>query len=364
MNLQSNVGKDRSVNAVWGLIEQDRQGMLANLPFYNRYWTFQAGLRTRRTIAQMQRQGQMDALFFHTQVMAVLATNWVKRIPSIISLDATPLQYDELGKFYDHERGPKWAEEIKWRLNRNCFYHAHHLVTWSAWAKQGLVDAYEVPADKITIIPPGINIHEWATSQPRRTGTGPVKILFVGGNLKRKGGADLIAAFRTLRAELTNRSGAAGEEPPLEIELHMVTHSALVAEPGVFHYEDMEPNSPALRHLFHECDIFCLPTYGDCLPISLVEASAAGLPCITTHVGGTAEIIEDQKNGFLLQPGDQEALTTHLRCLITNQQLRLQQGREAYARVCRRFDAEQNTVQVLELLKRAHEASGNKKKRE
>ena len=47
LNLQSNVGKDRSVNAVWGLIEQDRQGMLANLPFYNRYWTFQAGLRRR-----------------------------------------------------------------------------------------------------------------------------------------------------------------------------------------------------------------------------------------------------------------------------------------------------------------------------
>ncbi len=354
INLQSTVSKDTSVHAVWQMMEQHQWGLSARLPLYNRYWTVQAGLRARYHIAQIQRKTPLDALFFHTQVMAVLATNWVKRIPSVISLDATPLQYDELGEFYAHQRGPTWLEDQKWRMNRTCFYHARHLVTWSNWAKQGLVNDYEVPAEKITVIPPGISLNEWQRPTARQAHDGPIKILFVGGNLKRKGGDDLLEAFQKLRQEL--QDGATTQQQrstAKQIELHLVTRDDLPAQPGVYLYQTMEPNTPALRALVHDCDIFCLPTYGDCLPIALVEASAAGLPCITTTVGGTTEIVEDGQTGFLTQVGDTAALVDRLRCLITNVDLRLQLGEQAAATVQRRFNAEKNTIQLLDLLKKA-----------
>jgi len=355
LNLQSTVSKDRAVHAIWQMMEQHQQGLSTRLPLYNRYWTLQAGLRARYHIAKIQRQTPLDALFFHTQVMAVLATNWVKRIPSVISLDATPLQYDELGEFYAHERGPSWLEDQKWRMNRSCFYHARHLVTWSKWAKEGLVDAYEVPAEKVTVVPPGINFCEWQRPTERQAHDGPVKVLFIGGNLKRKGGDDLLCAFQKLRQELReNRVNSAEhglvDEP---LELHLVTRDTLPEQPGVHLYQEMEPNSPALKALVHDCDIFCLPTYGDCLPIALVEASAAGLPCITTDVGGTAEIVLDGETGFLIQVGDSAALVDRLRSLITNVDLRLRLGAQAANMVQRRFNAERNTVQLLDLLKRA-----------
>lgn len=353
LNLQSTVSKDRSVHAVWQMMEQHQGGLSARLPFYNRSWTVQAGLRARYHIARMQRQRPLDGLFFHTQVMAVLATNWVKRIPSVISLDATPLQYDALGEFYAHERGPSWLEEQKWRMNRTCFYHARHLVTWSNWAKQGLVGEYEVPAEKITVIPPGIDLSAWQRPEPRQPHNGPIKILFVGGNLRRKGGNDLLAVFQQLRQELQEKAASQQQLGASEqIELHLVTRDDLPAQPGLYLYQEMEPNSPALKALVHECDIFCLPTYGDCLPIALVEASAAGLPCITTTVGGTAEIVEDGQTGFLINVGEKDTLVDRLRCLISDVDLRLRLGAQAATTVQRRFDAEQNTLQLLDLLKK------------
>lgn len=367
LNLQAHIHKAAEVQARWGLIEHQTSGLLAHIPFLTRNWTLEAGVLVRRALAQMAQHGPLDALFFHTQVMAVLASKWLKRIPSIISLDATPLQYDGLGKVYNHQRDWSWIEEQKWRLNRNCFHQARALVTWSSWAKASLVADYDVPAAKVTVIPPGIQVQAWQRPQPRRQQEQPVKILFVGGDLERKGGLDLIEAFRHLYDEFIEAgkgSTRSGHTQPA-LELHLVTKDQLpatvlradgeIAQPGLYHHQGLTPNSEGLKALFHSCDIFCLPTHGDCLPLALVEASAAGLPSITTEVGGTAEVVEEGRNGFLIPIGDRQALVERLRLLIANPQLRLQQGDEASTIAMTRFDAEQTTGHLLTLLKAATE---------
>ncbi len=351
-NLRTNVPSDHTVEALWAEIPFEVEGLAARLPLYRSNWTVRAGLRARRAVAQMRReQGEIDALFFHTQVPAVLATNWVRRIPSIVSLDATPRQYDELGQFYQHEQGPAWLENIKWRLNRRCFHHAQHLVTWSRWAKQGLVDDYGVAPDKITVISPGVNVTAWTRPTPRTEAAHkagePVKILFVGGDLERKGGLLLLEAFRALRDEQPAR---------VPVELHLVTRDGMEAEPGLFVYNDMQPNSEPLKQLFHTCDIFCLPTYGDCLAMVLSEASAAEMPLITTKVGGLPEIAHHEETGLLVPTGSVPALLDALRRLLANPIERVEMGQRARALVQREFDAEQNTVKLLTLLKQVADA--------
>ncbi len=346
-NLRTNVPSDHTVEALWAEIPFEVEGLAARLPLYRSNWTVRAGLRARRAVAQMRReQGKIDALFFHTQVPAVLATNWVRRIPSIVSLDATPRQYDELGQFYQHEQGPAWLEDVKWRLNRRCFDHAQHLVTWSRWAKQGLVDDYDIEPDKITVISPGVNVTAWTRPTPRtdaaRKAGEPVKILFVGGDLERKGGLLLLEAFRALRSE---------QPAHAPVELHLVTRDGVEAEPGLFVYSEMQPNSEPLKQLFHTCDIFCLPTYGDCLAMVLSEAGAAELPLITTKVGGLPEIAHHEKTGLLVPTGSVPALLSALRRLLANPTERVEMGQRARALVQREFDAEQNTVKLLTLLK-------------
>jgi glycosyltransferase involved in cell wall biosynthesis len=341
-NLQENLRSDSSIQPTWIFPEWETTGLAAKIPVYRSNWTVRAGLRARRALTQVARSQKLDALFFHTQVTAVLAQDWLMRIPGIVSLDATPLQYDRLGEFYGHEQGNAWLEHWKWRLNRDCFAAARQIVTWSEWAKQGLVEEYEVPADKVTVISPGVNPGFWALSQPRETAR-PVKILFVGGNLERKGGSLLLEVFRTLRAEST--------APAELVELHLVTKDPLPEEPGLKVYNNILPNSPELRSLYHQADIFCLPTRGDCLPMVLSEAGAAGLPLVSTCVAAIPEIVREGSNGFLIEPGDFDGLKNALTRLIASPELRRQMGAASAKLVQQDHDAIKNTTRLLAMLK-------------
>jgi glycosyltransferase involved in cell wall biosynthesis len=342
-NLLTNVDLDPEVHAHWGLIDFEATGIAGRMPVYRSNWTVRAGMRARREVARMNRQTKLDALLFHTQVPAVLAQNWLRKIPGVVSLDATPLQYDELGAFYKHEKGPAWLENWKWRLNRDCFKSARRLVAWAEWTKVGLVRDYEVPADKITVIPPGVNVREWRRPTPRGPHNDPVKILFVGGDLERKGGLQLLEAFRALRH--------------MGLELHLVTKDRPEPEPGVFVYNDLQPNSLALKDLYHACDIFALPTFGDCLPMVLSEAGATGMAIISTDVAGIPEIIRNGKTGLTVPAGDAASLTQALRELATNPDLRMTLGENAIAHVRRHYDAPTNAGLLLDLLKAVADAA-------
>jgi glycosyltransferase involved in cell wall biosynthesis len=336
-NLLTNVALDPEVHAHWGLIDFKATGIAVRIPVYKSNWTVRAGVRAYREVARMNRQTKLDALFFHTQVPAILAQRWLRKIPGIVSLDATPLQYDELGAFYKHEQGPAWLEAWKWRLNRDCFRSARRLVTWSEWTKLGLVQGYEVPAEKITVIPPGVNVNEWRRPMPRLPHADPVKILFVGGDLKRKGGLVLLEAFRAVRH--------------LGLELHLVTKDRLPPEPGVFIYNNLEANSQPLKDLYHTCDIFALPTFGDCLPMVLSEAGASGMAIISTNVAAIPEIVRNGETGLTVPANDAASLTQALRDLAINPSLRMTLGERAMAHVSLHYDAPTNASRLLDLLK-------------
>jgi glycosyltransferase involved in cell wall biosynthesis len=103
--------------------------------------------------------------------------------------------------------------------------------------------------------------------------------------------------------------------------------------------------------LFYKCDIFCLPSYGDFLPMVLAEAGAAGLPSVTTKIAAIPEIIQDGISGILVSPGDREGLENALQNLIFNRQLRIEMGENARKFVSKAFAAETNAQKLLDLLK-------------
>ena len=99
-NLKAHLDRDPEISARWGFPAFEATGLAGKIPVYNSNWTVRAGLRTRRLLSEIERQGPPEALFFHTQVTAVLAGDWLRRVPAVVSLDATPQQYDELGDSY------------------------------------------------------------------------------------------------------------------------------------------------------------------------------------------------------------------------------------------------------------------------
>ncbi len=63
-----------------------------------------------------------------------------------------------------------------------------------------------------------------------------------------------------------------------------------------------------VKSWYQSADIFCLPSWSEGMPVSILEAMSAGLVVIASQVGGIPELIEHEHSGFLMPPGDPERL--------------------------------------------------------
>jgi glycosyltransferase involved in cell wall biosynthesis len=89
---------------------------------------------------------------------------------------------------------------------------------------------------------------------------------------------------------------------------------------------------------FRRSDIFVLPTYAEAMPMSVIEAMAAGLPVISTRVGGIPELIEDGVDGILFAPGDVGALAEKISFLLNNKDTRIKIGKKAKQKAREQMD--------------------------
>ena len=343
-NLTNLVPADHRITPRFMPIPYELEGWAAQVPGFSN-WTVRAGMRARRAIRSLDRSEELSALFFHTQVLSILSRNWMSRVPSVISIDATPIQYDRFGDVYAHERSGERIEEVKRRLNQRAFAGSAAMISWSAWSKQSLVDDYGVPASKITVLAPGVDIAKWAPPvSRRREADSPLRILFVGGDLRRKGGSLLIDAVRRMRHSASNDATDAG------IELHLVTGAEIQNEPGIMVHRGLRANSAALIEQYHQADVFCLPTLGDCLPMVLSEAGAAGLPLVSTAVGAIPEIVGDGRTGLIVDADSVDSLVSALTRLASDDRLRCELGANAAAVVADRFDAAKNAHGIVDVV--------------
>ncbi|OGH96375.1 MAG: hypothetical protein A2104_04775 [Candidatus Melainabacteria bacterium GWF2_32_7] len=85
-------------------------------------------------------------------------------------------------------------------------------------------------------------------------------------------------------------------------------------------------------------DIFVLPSYTEGLPISILEAMVNGLPIVATPVGGIPEAVIDRVNGFLIEPGNYNALADKIELLANNKELRNKMGQESFNIAKEKFD--------------------------
>lgn len=84
------------------------------------------------------------------------------------------------------------------------------------------------------------------------------------------------------------------------------------------------------NHVFTEHDIYCLPSYGEGLPISVLEAMTFGLPVITCPVGGLVDMFKDGEMGFFVKMGNPVEIAKSIEKLIMNREKMLQISRYNY----------------------------------
>lgn len=97
-------------------------------------------------------------------------------------------------------------------------------------------------------------------------------------------------------------------------------------------------------------DVFVLPSVKEGFPWALIEAMSAKLPVIATNVGAVPEIIEDEKNGFIIEPRKPDQIAERIKLIVSDDHLRQELGIQAHQTVLFKFTLDKMIKQIEDLL--------------
>lgn len=320
----------------WGMTNLDRHRFRAEL---------NAGLIARRRIRRLERAGhRFDVLHFHRQATAYASLDRMRQTPAIVSIDCTQrcVVQDARSEVERRSYGPNI------RRDGAIFRAAKLIVATSAWAAQSLREEYPDVTTDIAVMPNPVEVGEfdpeWIEMRYRRA-QGPgycPRVLFVGGDFVRKGGHDLLDAWRAGRFFERARLDIVSSWP--------IRNSDLGA--GITVHREVASHSAAWRAAWREADVFVLPTHNEAFGIVLQEAAGAGLPAIATAINSIPETVVDGQTGLLVCPGDRTGLIDRLDRLIASADLRRELGTRGRCLIVRSADPDAYRDRLLDAIRR------------
>lgn len=311
-------------------------------PLFMRARILQQSAPVLRTLASL------DAVMIHlfeVESLCALRSLLVSRPLLFSSTDEAPESMEAPAHYPGSHRSTSRrrlrATWDRWRIQRMDGF-----IPFSQRVADGLIAA-GARADRVTPIHVGLDLERWLDPGPRTLReSGPVRLLFVGGDFARKGGPLLLEVF----AE--RFTGVA--------ELHLVSQQAPTANlpSGVFVYRDLVPNDPRIIELYRTADAFVVPTLADTGPLwSYLEAMAMRLPVIGTRTGANAEIVLDGTTGLMVRPGDKASLGAALEHLIADGASRIRMGAAGRHLVDASYSAATNVPRIFDRMKVAVESA-------
>lgn len=205
------------------------------------------------------------------------------------------------------------------------------------------------PTARITVLPNAVTLPLIASE---KVSNSPVRITFLGLIGPRKGIWDLLESLSRLKQTgLSFRLavGGNGEIEKFTREVERLGLNDLVEYLGWISAEQRD-------RLLRLTDIFVLPSYGEGLPMSVLEAMSYAAAVVATPVGGLPELIAEGRNGLLVAPGDVAGLSARLAELIVDPDLRAELGRAARLTVGAHHDLNSYCVRLRQVLEQVVQA--------
>lgn len=242
-------------------------------------------------------------------------------LPQVLARTRTPVVY---GKGYDMGGMYRLNEGLRWQADESMLMACDG----ATFTTLHLAAGYDVPGPRTTILRKAADVARFARL-PDPDETAPPRIVCVANLHPRKRLGDLILALEQVHHEVPNADvrlvggGSAAEAARLLALAAGRGLGAHVSLAGVV--TDVAPELAAAR-------IIALPSSCEGVPTALLEGMAAGRPVVATSVGHVASIVDEGVEGFLIAPGDVDALGDRLTCLLTDRARARSMGQAARTR--------------------------------
>ncbi|WP_448204600.1 glycosyltransferase family 4 protein [Azospirillum sp. sgz302134] len=277
------------------------------------YYTPYVFNKVRETVARVagELKGNID-FTFQTQS---LFDAGIPGIPHFVYTDHVALANLYYPTFDRRKLPPRqWLD-----LEPTVYDNASRVLVMSHHVERALVEQYHVPRERVRLVGAGFNAP--VPSSPGRAE--PQTILFVGLEWERKGGPELLEAFRRLQPRFPQaKLVIVGSSPPVDLPNCEVVGRVPLEE---------------VQRYYQRAGIFCLPTRIEPFGVVYLEAMSHGLPIVAPDIGALPDIVEDGVTGLLTPPGDVDALTRTLACLLDDAALAQSFGDAGRQRVLSEF---------------------------
>jgi len=222
-------------------------------------------------------------------------------------------------------------------FQRKALLGANKIITTTCYTAEECARHNNIPANRFQIIPLCADERSVTPSVDFKL-NGAFKLLCVARQSvseRNKGFEQLFHALALLKAshpEINlNLVGKGDDQPRLKEATHQLGIAKHVTFWGALSDED-------LAAAYSDCDVFAMPSKKEGFGIVFLEAMRLGKPCIGGNHGGTPDVIEHGKSGFLVDYDDITALAESIRTLADDASLRQAMGARGYELVKEKFD--------------------------
>lgn len=232
-------------------------------------------------------------------------------------------------------------EKISWKwktAGRYLLKRADGAVGVSSNVSEAIRENFNLPADKISTIRNGVDLKTFSKKIDKKAMIRKEfciedneKVIGIVANFRKiKNHIFLLKAFKELTKTFMHVKliviGQGFKEDPENSEEEI---RSFVAQNGLSKKVLFLGYRQDVSDFLGIMDIFCLTSFKEGLPISLIEAMAAGLPIVGTEVEGIKDVVIHEKNGFLVQLDDVYRLKNALNTLLCNESIRQKFGKES-----------------------------------
>lgn len=227
--------------------------------------------------------------------------------------------------------------------NEKSVYEKCSLIfTFSEWLRKSMVRDFELPENKVFAIGAGPNISLTEALEEKK-GYDQKTILFIGKDFYRKGGDTVIKAFYIASKEIKDiKLIIAGTNPIHGVEARNIEFTG---------YIDKNTNEGRKKiiDLYKRASVFVMPSVFEPFGIVFLEAMLFKLPCVGSSICAMPEIIDEDNTGFLINPGDAEALAEKLIILLKDEAMLKKMGENGFERVMTQYTWD-NVVSKIDIL--------------